>query len=305
MTSTIIVTGADSKYQESAFDLITSIQDTGFACDFGIVDAGLQPTYRQKMLDKGCQICNVSIKSPLREAAQHVPQGWRSALLKPYISELFPRYETYIFLDADTWVQQRFALDYLQTYSAGGQLAIVSQRSRFHDRDSARGNGVEFNIFGQPLRANWYTMFSHKSKLTLNDKKLLASNPILNAGVFSLQAGSELWGLWQTAVIEAAHALPRGRQYAADQIGLGLAVYRNQMTVALLPETCNWMSVWRFDEDTGLFTTTQPPFDPVGIIHLAGIDPRNPIREVKLSSGSEKLVDLTYRGIRSYQSNMC
>ena len=61
--------------------------------------------------------------------------------------------------DADTWVQQRFALDYLKTYSADGKLVCV-QRSRFHEWDATRGNGVEFNFSGQPVRANWYTMFS-------------------------------------------------------------------------------------------------------------------------------------------------
>ncbi|MEC7050009.1 MAG: hypothetical protein VXX06_07875, partial [Pseudomonadota bacterium] len=200
-----------------------------------------------------------------------MPQGWKAALLKPHIRDLFTGYETYIFLDADTWVQQRFALDYLQTYSRDGSLAIVSQRSRFHEWDSARGNGVEFNMFGQPLRANWYTMFSRKSKLPAADKRVLASEPILNAGVFALRGDAPLWDLWQQTVLEAVQALPKGRQYAADQIGLGLAVYRNGAPLSLLPETCNWMSVWRYDRTAGLFTETQPPFGAVGILHLAGV----------------------------------
>ena len=294
MCSTIIVTGANDRYEASVASLLASIRRGGFECDFGIIDAGLSASFIDQATAHGCHIRPVELNGPLGEAAQQIPQGWKAALLKPHIRDLFPGYETYIFLDADTWVQHRFALDYLKTYSSGGRLAVVSQRSRFHDWDATRGNGVEFNFAGQPLRANWYTMFSRKSKLPKSDRRLLASQPILNAGVFALQADAALWDEWQGAVIEAANALPIGRQYAADQVGLGLAVYRTGAALSLLPETCNWMSVWRFDENSGLFTQTQPPFDPVGIIHLAGISPDEPVREVALANGASTTMDLGY-----------
>lgn len=294
MSSTIIVTGANERYEASVTSLLDSVHKSGFDCDVGIIDSGLSEPFLKHASDRGCHVCPVELKAPLRDAARHIPQGWTAALLKPHIRDLFPGYETYIFLDADTWVQQRFALDYLKTYSADGKLAVVSQRSRFHEWDATRGNGVEFNFSGQPVRANWYTMFSRKSKLPKADKKLLASQPILNAGVFALRADAVLWDDWQAAVTEAVNALPRGRQYAADQIGLGLAVYRTGAPLALLPETCNWMSVWRFDEASGLFTQTQPPFEPVGIIHLAGISPDATIRKVELASGFVTDMDLGY-----------
>lgn len=299
MASTILVTAADGRYHDSVMDLVRSVRATEFECDIGIIDSGLPDEFAAFAADQNCLIHQTSLDGALQAAARDVPQGWRAALLKPHIRDIFTGYETYIFLDADTWVQQRFALDYLLTYSRDGSLAIVSQRSRFHEWDSARGNGVEFNIFGQPLRANWYTMFSRKSKLPKADKRLLASQPILNAGVFALRGDAALWQLWQQAVLEAVQALPRGRQYAADQIGLGLAVYRSGAAVALLPETCNWMSVWRFDEATGLFTETQPPFSTVGIIHLAGVDPAHPVREVVLASGKTAALDLRYQANRS------
>jgi len=298
MASTIIVTGANARYEESVTDLVTSIHDSGFDCEIGIIDSGLSRPFVDRAAAWGCHIRPVDLQGRLRAAAAHIPQGWRAALLKPHIRDLFPGHQTYIFLDADTWVQRRFALDHLQTYSADGHLAIVSQRSRFHDWDATRGNGVEFNIAGQPLRANWYTMFSRKSGLPRADKRLLASRPILNAGVFALQAEAALWDDWKEAVIESANALPRGRQYAADQVGLGLAVYRSEAPLALLPETCNWMSVWRFDDTAGLFTETQPPYTPVGIVHLAGIDPKHPVRPASLASGGSRNIDLRYKAAR-------
>ena len=58
------------------------------------------------------------------------------------------------------------------------------------------------------------------------------------------------------------------------------------------------MSVWRLDEAAGLFTETQPPFGTVGIIHLAGVDPAHPFRQVALASGGTAELDLRYRGKR-------
>ena len=298
MASTILVTAADGRYHDSVTDLVRSVKATGFECDIGIIDSGLPDEFANFASQQGCLVHQVALDGMLGVAARDVPQGWKAALLKPHIRDIFAGYETYIFLDADTWVQQRFALEYLQTYSRDGSLAIVSQRSRFHEWDSARGNGVEFNMFGQPIRANWYTMFSRKSTLPKSDKRLLASQPILNAGVFALRGDAPLWELWQQAVLESVQALPKGRQYAADQIGLGLAVYRSDAPLALLPETCNWMSVWRFDEASGLFTETQPPFGAVGILHLAGVDPAHPVRKVTLSSGRIVELDLRYQAER-------
>ena len=174
-------------------DLVRSVRATGFECDIGIIDSGLPETFAGFAKAQNCLIHRTALTGALVAASRDVPQGWKAALLKPHIRDIFTGYETYIFLDADTWVQQRFALDHLQTYSRDGSLAIVSQRSRFHEWDAARGNGVEFNIFGQPIRANWYTMFSRKSKLSAADKRLLASRPILNAGVFALRGDAALW----------------------------------------------------------------------------------------------------------------
>ena len=199
MASTILVTATDGRYHESVMDLARSVRATGFKCDIGIIDFGLRDGFGVFASEQNCLIHRTALSGALATAARDVPQGWKAALLKPHIRDIFTGYETYIFLDADTWVQQRFALDYLQTYSRDGSLAIVSQRSRFHEWDSARGNGVEFNMFGQPLRANWYTMFSRKSKLPAADKRLLASRPILNAGVFALRGDAPLWDLWQQA----------------------------------------------------------------------------------------------------------
>lgn len=295
MSSTIVVTGADSNYADSVLDLVRSIRALSFDCDIGIIDGGLPSSCTSAISHYDCVLRPVELPDACKIVAGDIPRGWWTALCKPYITNIFEGYKTYIFLDADTWVQKKFALEYLKAFCANGSLAIVSQRSRFHDGDCARGNGVEFNMMGQALRSNWYTMFAHRSKLSRQDKRILASMPILNAGVFAAEANAGIWELWRNCEIEAVKALPRGRQYTADQIGLGLAVYRHKYPLALLPEECNWTSVWRYDDRQGCFTQTQPPFSPIGIVHLAGISPENPVGEVVQLSGDVKPMNLTYK----------
>ena len=129
MCSTIIVTGANDRYEASVASLLASIRRSGFECDFGIIDAGLSASFIDQATAHGWHIRPVELNGPLGEAAQHIPQGGKAALLKPYIRISFG-YETYL-SRCRHWVQHRFALDYLKRYSSGGRLAVVSQRSRF------------------------------------------------------------------------------------------------------------------------------------------------------------------------------
>ena len=138
-------------------------------------------------------------------------------------------------------------------------------------------------------------MFANKSKLPKADKRLLAASPLINAGIFSASAGSPLWQHWQTELRHCAAALPLRRRTGADQLGLGLAIYRHNLTVRLLPEICNWLTHFRYDRDQHLFTETEPFYEPVSLMHLAGIPHLVPEKEVVFEDGTRGVLDLSYR----------
>ncbi len=296
---TILVTGGDKVFDDLLEDCIRSVRDVGFSGDIGILDFGFSTDTLARLKDCDVIINASSLPPEVAEHAINVPVGAGVLLLKPYLPKLFPGYDRYIFIDADVYCQNRVALDALAAEAEGADLVAVSQRTRFHEWDVARGNGVEFNIFGQPLRRNWYTMFANRSKLPSADKKLMAEHQIINAGVFSATAQSPIWDIWIDEMIHCMKALVVGRKSAADQLGLGLAIYRHGLRLKTLPELCNWTSTWRYDDTTHEFTETQPFYTPISIMHLAGMRADDTVRDVMMPDGSMKKLDLTYRALKA------
>lgn len=296
----LVVTGGDDYFGALMLDCVASLRAVGYKGDVAVLDFGVAAERLAAMQEKGAIIRAGKVPEPYLSMQQDGTlvgaAGAGVLLLKPYLPELFPGYDRYVFIDADCWFQTATALDALIDHADAGDLAAVSQRSRFHDWDFARGNGVEFNAFGQPLRRNWYTMFANSSRLPKADKKMLAEVSIINAGVFAAASASPIWSRWQEEMLAAVKALPKRRKYGADQLGLGMAVYRHGLKPVLLPEICNWTSVWRYDAEQHLFTETEPFHAPVSIVHLAGIRPDDLTQTVQLADGSEAQIDLSYRG---------
>lgn len=296
--SSIMVTGGDEYFGAMTVDCVMSARAQGYDGRIAVLDFGYAEATRDQIIAAGGEVHQITLPEPFGSISFSGASGAKVLMAKPYLPDLFPGYDRYIFIDADCWFQTREGLDGLLAYSASADLCAVSQRSRFHDWDVARGNGVEFNLLGQPLRRNWYTMFANSSSLPKADKKLLAEVPIINAGVFAAGVESPLWQYWREEMFRCVEALPQRRKLGADQLGLGLAVYRYGLSLALLPEVCNWTSVFRYDEQSQLFTETEPFYAPVGIMHLAGIGADNTVRPVKMASGETRDLDLTWRAWR-------
>ena len=67
-------------------------------------------------------------------------------------------------------------------------------------------------------------------------------------------------------------ALENGVTMFAEQLSLCRAAFEHGNN-ALLPARCNWMGLYsepRFDRGRGLFVEPAPPFQTIGILHLAG-----------------------------------
>ena len=294
---TLLVTGGDKVFDNLLEDCIFSIRDVGYESDIAVLDFGFSTDTLNRIKQHNVIIQQAGLPPEISKIATNVAAGAGVLLLKPYLPEIFPGYQKYIFLDADVYCQDRVGLDALEREADGADFVAVSQRTRFHEWDVARGNGVEFNFYGQALRQNWYTMFANRSKLPKADKKILAQYQIINAGVFSSTASSPIWKIWIDEMIRCITCLPDGRKSAADQLGLGLAIYKHKLNIKTLPEICNWTSAWRYDPDRHVFTETEPFYNQVSIMHLAGMNSHETVKDVLMPDGQMKPIDLTYRAL--------
>jgi len=301
---TILVTGGDKLFDKLLKDCIKSIRDVGYKGDVAILDFGFSPDILDELSKFKVIIKQASLPPEISKIAVNIPKGAGVLLLKPYLPEIFPNYDRYIFFDADVYCQDIVGINALEREAKHADIVAISQRTRFHEWDVARGNGVEFNLFGQALRQNWYTMFANRSKLPNSDKKVLSKNQIINAGVFSSSSISPIWKVWKDEMLNCIKCLPVGRKSAADQLGLGLAIYKHNLKIKTLPEICNWMSTWRYDPNRNVFTETEPFYNQVSIMHLAGMSANNTVQNVLFPDEQLKPLDLTYDALIKRRNNI-
>lgn len=271
----IIVTGCDDNYFQLVKALILSIRDQASLnhIEIGFMDAGILNKNKTWLIENNIKFIELDF-----EDVEHKKRfrGRRSLLVnyyKPRLNLLFPEYDNIIFVDADTWVQTDQAFKYLLQASNQLKLGIVSQSTRLTN-----------SVMG--IRSHFFSRFFNRyeprgilyknglrAKIPYRYLKTLLSRPVLNCGVYALNTRAPHWTYWQNW---QKIVLKKGRVFTSDQLSLALAVDQHDLACELMPDTCNYifLSNIRFDENTSLFTDRYIPYDPISIIHFAGINNR-------------------------------
>ena len=178
---------------------------------------------------------------------------------RPFLPRHFPGYAVYLWLDADTWIQEWSAVELLIEAATKYGFAIVPEIDRSYGTlfglGSAGNNAKECNelAFGPEVGAK------------------LSSLPLLNSGVLGIHAQSPIWARWQTILTDA---LQRTQHKLIEQAALNLAVYQGGIGVHYLPAICNWLAVLgppRIDRTTGRIVEPYLPHTPIGILHLTAL----------------------------------
>jgi hypothetical protein len=91
--------------------------------------------------------------------------------------------------------------------------------------------------------------------------------PMINAGVFALEAEAPHWAGWASIYGEA---LQRSIDLT-DQLALNVLVYDKGFRHEPLPSRCNWPihhATPAWDAERHLFVEPAMPYDPLGILHM-------------------------------------
>ena len=172
----------------------------------------------------------------------------------------FPGYETYLWIDADAWLQDWRVVDLYVEAARGGKLAIVPEIDRAYKRHYKRPK-----LFGLTLAwKNYREAFGWR----VADR--LGRNPMVNCGVFALRGDAPHWQVWGRIMAQVAQ---RTRFFFVEQTALNYAIFAEHLPVDFLPAYCNWMpgdAAPAFDAERGLFVEPYSPHEVIGIMHLAG-----------------------------------
>ena len=252
----IIVTAADERYFDFAREMIESVlahRRNNVA--IGFLDLGLRHDQRSWLEER-----NVRVASPktLLELGSSEPVRLEKMgyLARPFLREIFPDFSVYIWLDADTWLQDWSVIDNLADGARARGAAMVRQNESAY--------GFRFDLF------LWTAKHFILGYGVLPGLWLL-TRPHINNGVFAMTADAPHWREWrkryQNAFNRTGVAAPH------DQFGLNAAVYLGKIPTTFLPATHNWICdlaapMWSEKDDK--FCAPYAPFTPISLLHLAG-----------------------------------
>jgi hypothetical protein len=216
------------------------------------------------------------------------PDYVRGFLVRPSLRRYFPDFDTYVWLDADTWLQDWSALDLFIAGARRKGLAIVPEI----DRGS-------YQLYGDmPLIWRW--VFDRYLE-NFGDlvARTYASFPILNAGVFAIQKNAPHWDIWHQ---HTDKALNHAGFKMTDQFALNLAVYGGGLLekTEMLPAWCNWTCHIGYpflDEVNGVLVEPCLPNHPIGILHLTNRKEKD--AALKTLQGRQVKINVDYYGFRA------
>jgi hypothetical protein len=254
----LIVTAADENFVPLLKGLVESLHqwDRLRRGQLACLDVGLGPDSRDWLRQYTDNIVSPGWDIPLDAKLATAKPHLRAITARPFLPKYFPGHETYLWMDADTWVQEWYPVDWYVAAAADGKLAIAPQMDR---------------AYSQPREALNWRMEKLRAYHGPTAVPLLTTEQYLNAGVFALRADAPHWARWADAFrrgVDACH----GTQ-CCDQTALNYMVWTERVPVHPLPALCNWtchLAIPAFLPSTGRFHEPFVPHQSIGVMHLTG-----------------------------------
>jgi len=267
MNEHAIVSLADSKYFELLTELIASIKrfPESKKISICILDAGLEE-FQKKKIEKyvyKIEKAEWDIKVPYYKV---IGREWlKSQVSRAFIPSYFPGFKKYLWIDADAWINDWYAVELYFKGCENKKLSITSSADR---------------AYGRVLRADWIFKniafvrsqnYKHAkgSGFSTEVARQVALKPHLNIGAFCLEHDAPHWDVWKKNLKKA---LQKGKVFGSEQIAMNITIYYDRLDAEILPTYCNWFLIenLKFDELKNSFVEPYLPNHKIGIIHLAG-----------------------------------
>ncbi|MBU6235323.1 MAG: glycosyl transferase family 8 [Alphaproteobacteria bacterium] len=292
---TAIITSADSKYYPLLCELLASIKRHPQSADMtiGIINAGLTDQQVETLKSQNHLVVDGIWPIPLSKRRLKGRDFLKACISRPFIPELFPSFDFYIWLDADTWVQDWSAIDLLLAGAKKTGLAVVPQVDR------AYGKTMRISWFGPiPYRPRSFYYSNARKAFDFKTARLLFPYPTINAGVFAMAGNAPHWKRWQELIRKA---LKKGNVFTAEQLTMGMMIYLENYPAERLPAPCNWLCDTKplYDPTQHRFIEPYLPHQPLGILHLSGYDSmrsdKSVLTDITFTDGTVHQMSLRYR----------
>ena len=267
MKKNVIVSLADANYFSLLEELVDSIKrfkesDKVAIC---VLDAGLTSDQKQRLSEKVDEIKTAEWDIEVPSYKVKDREWLKSQVSRAYLPKYFPKYEKYLWIDCDAWVNDWNCIELYLKACDNGKLGITQ----------TIGPGYKITS-----KVNWIVgklaiiksqNFKHavKSKIGYEDARKLAFAPHINIGVFSLEKNSKGWSSWQKNLNKTLKA---GNIFGSEGLAINMSVYIDELETEFLPLNCNWITsnlLPKYDELQKTFVEPYLPNYKIGIMHLA------------------------------------
>jgi len=268
MDKIAFISGCDSNYYPLLREWIESIrrfpQSKSF--DICILDAGLtteQVTELKPLVQK-----IVKPDWPAKIPAEKIKgkEFLKACLCRPFLPQIFPGYDIYFWMDADTWVQDWSAIELFLIGAQRKKITLTGQVDRAYPR-AAR---VKW-LARWPWKVRSFYFSNARKVYGFNTAKILLTRHVLLAGAFALHKDAPHWTRWQDLLLET---IKKGKLFTAEQLSLGRLCHLENFEYEILPAWTHWLCEFKplWDEQRLVFVEPYLPHQPIGILHLSGVD---------------------------------
>lgn len=190
-----------------------------------------------------------------------IPEYGYSQICRPFLREVFPGYDIYMWVDSDIRFVTKEAFDIY--FSAAllpsnpivicqevdSSYCIVSSPHNVYSYHEMKNNRIK-EVYGEEAgrRMHYYYNF--------------------NSGIWALHAESSFWELFQGKLL---FALKHPFNHMREQDAMNMAIIDWPNPAFVLPATMNWLcavSMPKLDEGAGRFVRPQYPYEPISVLHL-------------------------------------
>ena len=288
-----IVSGGDSKYFQLLKELALSIREKPEGKNLNIVylDGGLTNENIGYFKSLNIEVVDPCWCNPIAEKRAAGRNFLKINIAKMHLDLILPNKKIIIWIDADAWLQTFESINLFSIVAKKNKLAIVSQATRLE------GRNIQFKkLFTHrfvELRNILYKN-ARRAGLATGLIEKMQGRPTLNAGAYSLHVNAPHWKrfrYWQNEILK------KGRLFTSDQLAIGLTIYHDELSYEALPDICNYINPWRYDEENKLFVDYFAPYTPVSIVHLAGQDKNrnDALYEVEMLNLKDQIINKTLR----------
>ncbi len=282
---TIVVSAADAGFFYLLQGLIESLLtlNENDCPQLGVLDLGLAPDHLTWLKER--KVITVTPEWDFEFADRDTKdRRFMAQTARPFLTKYFPDYDILIWMDADTWIQERDALGWLQYIAAQNRLAICQEMHRAYKRHYQNqeifGKYAIFKDFFGPEAAETYGFM-----------------PSINVGVFALSSQAPHWQAWRQVMTQALHV---ESSFFAEQTSLDYAIYKDNLPVSWLPARGNWLchqALPKFCPRQKRLVEPSPPYDPLWVVHLT-MATKNTAIELKTTQGKTLTSKLNFQHMR-------